>query len=352
MLVFKNNYLKIAAHLVFWLMSVCLILFLTYYNEERVYFDPVVLSKALIINIGFALAVYVNLWILIPLILKKKNYVFYIFWLVLLLTFSSLFIQFFLSHPLRNQPDIATIFHSFNSDLHSAYFFSTFIYVAFTSFFKFIKDWLSLQDLNLKLAKIERQKLEAELKTLKAQLNPHFLFNSLNNIYSLALIKSDKVPDLILTLAELMRHIIYESKGKYISLDKEVEFVNNFIAMQKIRTSEHVQIKYELKGNIPSAKIAPLLFEPFIDNAFKHGLPGADSKDFIHISFDFSDPEWLNFHIENNYETLVKTEKKQEGIGLSNVKQRLHHLYTPSEFQLEIAHQNHIHSVNLRLKLK
>jgi two-component system, LytTR family, sensor kinase len=175
---------------------------------------------------------------------------------------SSLVIQFFLLSPLPNLPDIATIFRSFNTDLHAAYFFATLMYVAFTSFIKFIKDWLTLQDINLKLAKIEQQKLEAELKTLKAQLNPHFLFNSLNNIYSLALMKSDKVPDLILTLAELMRHIIYESKGKYISLEKEVEFVNNFIAMQKIRTSENVQIKYDLKGNVPSAKIAPLLFEP------------------------------------------------------------------------------------------
>jgi two-component system, LytTR family, sensor kinase len=348
----KYNHLKIAAHGVFWLMSICLILFLIYYNEERVHFDLFILSKTLIINIGFALAVYVNLWGLIPLLLKKKNYVFYIFWLVLLLTFSSMIIQFLLITPIRSLPDIATIFRSFNTDLHAAYFFATLLYVAFTSFIKFIKDWLTLQDLNLKLAKIEQQKLEAELKTLKAQLNPHFLFNSLNNIYSLALMNSDKVPDLILTLAELMRHIIYESKGKFISLEKEVEFVNNFIAMQKIRTSENVQIKYELKGSVPSAKIVPLLFEPFIDNAFKHGLPGINRKDFINISFDFSYPAWLHFRIENNYEPQAKNEKKQEGIGLSNVKQRLQHLYAPSEFHLEIEQQNYIHSVNLRLKLK
>ena len=148
------------------------------------------------------------------------------------------------------------------------------LYVGITSFLKLIKDWLSLQDINLKLVKIEQQKLEAELKTLKGQLNPHFLFNSLNNIYSLALIKSDKVPELILKLSDLMRHIIYESKENYISLEKEIEFVNNFIELQKIRTSDKTKIKYEIKGKIPSAKIAPLLFEPFIDNAFKHGLPG------------------------------------------------------------------------------
>jgi LytS/YehU family sensor histidine kinase len=157
------------------------------------------------------------------------------------------------------------------------------LYVGITSFLKLIKDWLSLQDINLKLVKIEQQKLEAELKTLKSQLNPHFLFNSLNNIYSLSLIKSDKVPELILKLSDLMRHIIYESKENYIPIEKELEFVNNFIELQRIRTSDKTKINYRINGIIPSAKIAPLLFEPFIDNAFKHGLPGTVNSDFINI---------------------------------------------------------------------
>ena len=180
------------------------------------------------------------------------------------------------------------IYSSFDPNLHSAYFFATLVYIGITSFLRFIKDWLSLQDLNLKLAKIEQQKLEAELKTLKGQLNPHFLFNSLNNIYSLALIKSEKVPELILKLSDLMRHIIYESKEKYISLEKEIEFVNNFISLQKIRTSENTKIDYRIDGKIPSAKIAPLLFEPFIDNAFKHGLPGSEGFDYISIKINLS----------------------------------------------------------------
>lgn len=348
----RYNHLKIAAHFVLWLASMIITLSLFYYNEKTVHFDLAILSKAAILNLGFALAVYVNLWVLIPRFLKQKNYVFYIFWLVLLLTFASLFIQFLLIYPLRSFLNFENRFHSFDSNLHAAYFFASLIYVAFTSFLKFINDWLALQDLNLKLAKIEQQKLEAELKTLKGQLNPHFLFNSLNNIYSLALVQSEKVPELILILADLMRHIIYESRGKFIDLEKEIEFVNNFIAMQKIRISEQVQIKYEMSGKIPSAKIAPLIFEPFIDNAFKHGLPGINGKDFIKISFNFEEPEWLYFLIENNYETMDNTGKKNSGIGLSNVKQRLQHLYDTNEFHLEVAHKENIHSVKLRLKLK
>jgi two-component system, LytTR family, sensor kinase len=348
----KYSRLHVVAHISFWLGSMILMLFFFYYNEDKVHVDLSILSKAFIINLGFAVAVYINLYVLIPKFLKQKNYVFYVFWLVVLLSLIGVFIQILLIYPLRNILDLGSRLNSFDPDLHAAYFFATFIYVAVTSFIKFIKDWLTMQDINLRLAKIEQQKLEAELKTLKGQLNPHFLFNSLNNIYSLSLLNSDKVPGLILTLADLMRHIIYESREKYIPLEKEIEFVNNFIEMQRIRTAENVEIRYETKGQVPSAQIAPLLFEPFIDNAFKHGLPGADGKDYIHISFDFENTDWLSFMISNNYEIPVKPLKKEGGIGLSNVKQRLQYLYQPSDYQLQISHQNNIHTVHIRLKLK
>ena len=344
--------LKIAGHIIFWLASIALMLFFFFFNEKQVHLDFVSLAKAVITNIGFALAVYINLYILIPKFLKQKSYIFYVFWLIMLLTISSLSIQLLLIYPLRTMLDFGDSLTSFNTNLHSAYFFATLIYVAITSLLKFIKDWLSLQDLNYKLAKIEKQKLEAELKTLKGQLNPHFLFNSLNNIYSLALIKSDLVPELILKLSDLMRHIIYESKENFIFLNKEIDFVNNFIALQKIRTPDHVFIEYKINGEIPSAKIAPLIFEPFIDNAFKHGMPGIGKSDFIHIHFDFNNPGFLSFQIQNNYEKSVGWKQKNSGIGIKNVKQRLKYLYKKSEYKLAVNKENHLFSVSLQLKLK
>jgi sensor histidine kinase YesM len=343
--------LKIAGHVLFWLASIGLMLFFFYFNEKGVHFDLEVIAKALISNIGFAMGVYINLYVLIPRLLKKKQYVFYVFWLLILLSVSSLTIQLLFIYPLRNVLHFNEGLNSFDTNLHSAYFFATLIYVAVTSFLKFIKEWLEMQDLNLKLARIEQQKLEAELKTLKGQLNPHFLFNSLNNIYSLALVKSEKVPDLILRLSDLMRHIIYDSREKYISLDKEIEFVNNFIALQKIRAPEHVKINYKIKGEVPSARIAPLLFEPFIDNAFKHGLPGNENADFINILFDFSTPGTIRFQIENNFDIAEKNEAKVGGIGVKNVKRRLKHLYKPKDYTLEMLAQNNIYSVSLQLKL-
>lgn len=344
-----NRY-KIAGHIIFWITSIILLTLLFYFYDKTLNFN--IIAKSLITNLFFALAVYINLYLLIPGFLKQKSYIFYFFWLILLLSITSFFLQLSFIYPFRKLLGITTEFTSFNTNLHSAYFFSTLFYVGITSVLRLIKDWISLQDINLRLVKIEQQKLEAELKTLKGQLNPHFLFNSLNNIYSLSLIKSDKVPELILKLSDLMRHIIYESKENYISLEKELEFVNNFIELQRIRTSEKTIIKYEIIGKIPSAKIAPLLFEPFIDNAFKHGLPGSEYSDFIYITFNFEKPNYLNFELVNNYEESFYKKTENSGIGLKNVKQRLKLLYQPKEFNLIIKRENHLHKVSLELKLK
>jgi sensor histidine kinase YesM len=150
-----------------------------------------------------------------------------------------------------------------------------------------------------------------------------------------------------------MRHIIYDSRENYIPLEKEIEFVTNFVALQEIRASDNVHIEFKLKGEVPSSKIAPLIFEPFIDNAFKHGLPGTNDQDYIHISFDFETPGWIKFKIENNYEQPPESNRKKDGgIGIENVKQRLNFLYSHKDYNLNILHQNHKHLVNLHLKLK
>ena len=341
---------KIIAHVLFWAISFVLLSLLFHFYGEN--YSISLFLKSAIINLLFSIAVYLNLYFLIPRFLKKKNYIFYLFWLVIFLTVISLLLQILFIYPLKQIISFNSSGSHFNTNLHSAYFFSILVYVVVTTFVKLVKDWISLQDLNLKLVKIEQQKLEAELKTLKGQLNPHFLFNSLNNIYSLALVKSEKVPQLILKLADLMRHIIYESKENYIPIEKELEFVQNFIELQRIRTSEKTIIKYTIKGKIPSAKIAPLLFEPFIDNAFKHGFPGLENKDFIEIDFDFSIENKLIFTISNNYSVFFIPNKKNSGIGLQNVKQRLKLLYQPHEFDLQIDKSDNVFRVSLDLILK
>ena len=345
-----NRKYKVAWHVIFWCLGVLLLTSIFYLYGENISLQ--LFLKSIIINLFFSVGVYINLYYLIPKFLKQKNYIFYFFWLILLLSLISLALQVIFLYPLHSFTSLYSDNHTFNPNLHSAYFFSSLSYVAVSTFIKLIKDWFTLQDLNLKLATIEKQKLEAELKTLKGQLNPHFLFNSLNNIYSLALIQSDKVPGLIIKLSDLMRHIIYDSRENYISLDKEIDFVNNFIELQKIRTSEKTKITYTIKGKIPNARIAPLLFEPFIDNAFKHGLPGSTENDFISIIFDFEKEGQLLFRIENNFELYAHSSKQHSGIGLENVKKRLELLYKPNEYELMIEKRERLFSVGLNLKLK
>ena len=346
---FLNKRNKLLGHIILWIFSVAFFSIIFYLNSKI--FNAELVFKAMITNVGFAISVYTNLYLLIPKFLKQKSYIFYVFWLIVLISGSSLFVQFFLLYPLRNVLHVSDQLTGFNANIHSAFFFVTLVYVGGSSFLKFVKDWFSMQDLNYKLARIEKQKLEAELNTLKGQLNPHFLFNSLNNIYSLALVKSDKVPELILKLSDLMRHIIYESKEHFISLEKEIEFVDNFVALQQIRVSANTDILYKKEGQIPHAKIVPLLFEPFIDNAFKHGVPGDRNKDFIHINFLFENNR-LTFTIRNNYADGEKWNKKNSGIGIRNVKQRLALLYKSNEYDLKITKENYIYAVQLWLILK
>jgi len=223
--------------------------------------------------------------------------------------------------------------------------------IAFSMAFTIAERMQLLDYRSQELRELYEKKEKIERALLSQQLNPHFLFNSLNNIYSLALTKNDKVPDLILRLSDLMRHIIYESRENYISLQKEIEFVDNFIALQKIRTSGKTLINYTKTGDVQDGKIAPLLFEPFIDNAFKHGLPGTEN-DFIDILFDFSTPEYVLFKLRNNYENREISDSKNSGIGIRNVEQRLQHLYSKGDYKLSITKEQAVFSISLELKLK
>ncbi len=180
----KYQQLKKAGHIVFWLISLGFA-FTAFYvaSDHQLGITPKIIRSTILLNLGFAFAVYTNFYFLIPKLLKKQKYIFYIFGLISTLAFSSIIILF-----------LFLIFEdqSISKQLFSTHFFTSLGYVLITSLAKFATDWIELQDISLRYHKVEREKLEAELETLKAQINPHFLFNSLNNIYSLALVNSEK----------------------------------------------------------------------------------------------------------------------------------------------------------------
>ncbi len=340
------KWLKVIGHIVFWLCSFAFAFFAYYVaTDSKIGITPIAIIRATFLNFGFALAVYINLLILIPRFFKANNYIFYTFWLLVTLAISSVTIKLLLHFTLDVE---------LTRRMYSSFFFTSAMYVGLTSLLKFAKDWLVFQDMSLKFHKIEREKLEAELNILKSQINPHFLFNCLNNIYSLSLINSKKTPEMILKLSDLMRHVLYESRENFIPLKKEIEFVNNFIELQRIRLNEKVNIDFTINGTVNNKLIIPLIFEPFIDNAFKHGCYSNTDSAFIRILIHIEN-EHLNFIISNTFDPESqndKTKDKASGIGMENARRRLEYLYKKDEFKLDISKKENIFKVELKLSLK
>lgn len=193
---------------------------------------------------------------------------------------------------------------------------------------------------------LENQRLNAELNFLKLQINPHFLFNTLNSIYSQAHLKSEQTEYSILKFSQIMRYVLYDSATEKIPLAKDLEYVRNYIDLQKLRISKNVTIHYGVTGNTDNLLIAPLLLITFIENAFKHGI-------------SYTIPSEIRIHIEVIHQTLVLSvgnavtitrEKGHGGVGLINAKRRLDVLY-PGRYMLDVVENNSLYIVNLKIDL-
>lgn len=197
------------------------------------------------------------------------------------------------------------------------------------------------------LLEVQKEKLNAELSFLKTQINPHFLFNTLNSIYALAIRKSDDAPKAIIQLSELMRYILKDSDADTVPLDKELAYINNYVALQKRRLGNTVQINYSAPEVPVGKQIAPLILMSFVENAFKHGVnPDQDSA--IGISIALHNEE-LNLSVVNNKVSSVNRGETM-GIGLKNAASRLVHLY-PGKHKLSIDNGEKTFSVHLILQL-
>lgn len=282
--------------------------------------------------------VYINLYHLIPNFLQKGKYVPYF-----LLSFFNLGFAYFL-HEITFEfviPILPTAYYMVSFTDMSVLFTIFGIYWVFTTLFKLSKSWYRLQ-------KQERYKLQFELNSLKMQINPHFLFNSLNSMYSLALSKSDKTPEVILGLSDLMRYMIYEVTDDRVELEKEIEAITHYLDLQKLRVEKVADIQFTIEGDASSASIAPLLFFPLIENSFKHGLSGSKKKGFVRIDLTIKNKQ-ISFNIENDKGLVDEVEKeKYGGIGLENVKKRLELIYG-SKSSFSINENAETFSVNITI---
>jgi len=342
---YKINIGSILMHMLFWLLSLVLFIVLIYltrgFRLQAIDFQTAI--NIIVTLLLLAVSVYINLLILLPLFFEKRHYLlFSSFEFLNILLFISLnyltSLAFEGKHP-----------NFFNETI--AEFILVLVFLVITTLIKFTRDSLALQDANLRIKEIERENVLSELQALKAQINPHFFFNTLNSIYSLSLDKSEKTPELILKLSELMRYILYETSDDFVSMEKQLDFFRNYISLEQLRTEEKIRIEMNVLGENTDLMVAPLLFLPFIENAFKHVAKEKNTSSFIFISFDLSRPDFIVFSVKNKkYNSSFYLKKNKEGIGLTNVRKRLNLLY-PLKHEIKIYEIDDTFEVILTLDL-
>nr|WP_299388443.1 histidine kinase [Allomuricauda sp.] len=226
-------------------------------------------------------------------------------------------------------------------------FFDIVPIIAILSGFKFGWDVLQKQK---QIDALKNTVQESELQFLRSQINPHFLFNNLNNLYSYSLENSPKTPEIILEMSGVLRYMLYECKEKFVPLKKEVEHLGNFIKLYKMQIEERGIVNFQV-GRIKSGyKIAPLILIVFIENAFKHSQSGLSSNIKIDIALEQKEHK-IQFSCINNFERSAQMDAVAAGIGLKNVKKRLQLLY-PNKHELKIHEQDNKFSVVLTMELE
>lgn len=310
-------------HPLFWVLSIYVIG--TYFSiSNTVKFID--FFYAALFHVPLFFLVYVNLKLLIPRFLQKGRYVTYA------ITGVAVIAAAYGLHELTFEfvlPVLPTEYYMVSFADWEVLITIFVIYFVITTLLKLSKSWYVLQ-------RVEKEKLAIELNSLKSQVNPHFLFNSLNSIYSLSLAKSEQTPDTVLELSNLLRYMLYEVGESTVELSKEIEMMENYVELQKLRADSSSDICFEIKGDKLEQQIAPLLFFPLIENSFKHGVKAVSFQAYVHITLEVSEGH-VSFVIENNKGFIDDPEDgKYGGIGLENVQRRLSLIYADRhEFKIE-----------------
>lgn len=328
----KENIGRMTPHLIGWGALLLVILLQNDLSDWE--FEDYNSIIGLIVFIG--IAVYVNLYFLIPRYLFLKKYLHYGISVLILILSSSLLIAIWMSK--FDQID----------------WFSRFIVMVINVVFsllmtsggKLLFEYLQKM---MKLKEMENKQLKAELNLLRSQVNPHFLFNTLNNLYGLITQnENQKASEITLKLAELTRYLFESSKTEKVSIKRELQFIEDYLCLEKIRLSKNTDIKFDVSGIDKEVFVAPLLFIPLVENAFKHGLQTVTEKSFAHFSLAIQGDD-LFFEARNSIGKKFKNHSTS-GTGITNLKNRLQLIY-PEKHQLEIENIANFYKVTLHLEL-
>ncbi len=332
-------------HVVFWVGYYILKVFLVEFFRTNLW--EVALSELIHLPLKM-LALYTLIYVLIPKFLLRKRYALFV--LAMLVTIVIVAV-------LRRLSDIfvvynITMLYDDNMDLWSLkYTFRNLIFiypvVGLGAMAYFIKEWY----LNYwQTQKLKKEKLEAELSMLKAQVHPHFLFNTINNIYSLALDKSSRTPDALLRLSDLLHYMLYECNQPRQPLVKEIEMMKSYIELEQLRYGDRLDIQLRIDDIPADVKIAPLLLIPFVENCFKHGVSESIDQSWIAIDLKLTSNRMV-LKVDNSKADLEGKEgDHKNGIGLTNVRKRLKLEY-PERHKLEVLDQKEAFLIKLEVTL-
>jgi two-component system, LytTR family, sensor histidine kinase AlgZ len=239
---------------------------------------------------------------------------------------------------------------------HERYFYSTFYIVQlafdtllitiFVGMLRFAVGWFELES---KRKQMENEKLANELKFLKSQINPHFLFNTLNNLYYLAYSHSANTTEVIAKLSQMMRYMIYDSNYPMVPLSKEIEYMQNYISLERLRLNNEVPIEFAIEGSTDNILVAPLIFITFLENAFKHGVSANTQGSWVKINFQVKGSQ-IVYTVENTKLTNNLNDKEKSGFGLQNLQRRLELSY-PHHYQLKTEDLADRYFVQLKLSV-
>jgi len=332
---------KILIHVFFWIYIINQALFPYYINKvEAGYYQDLIIYTAV------GILTFYTLYLSLPFLFSRKNKIIGIF-LGLMLIAALVFIRIGIEYPfwkyLFPPKDLKML------EVNNMWYFNslrlTIIYTIYAVLIRLAINWYESQKLKNELI---HQTQTSELALLRSQVNPHFLFNTLNNIYSLVYQKSDDAPAAVMKLSSIMRYMLYDATTDKVLLEKEIEYLQSFIELQKLRLRRQNVVELRITGTVNGRTIAPMLLIPFVENAFKHGSKISDQPG-IRINLNI-EPQKIIFEVTNKTKRNVIAGKDNSGgIGLQNIRRRLELLY-PGKHFLEVKEEEEQYFVKLILE--
>jgi sensor histidine kinase YesM len=320
--------LRVLYHLAFW----CFFIFL-FWQQNPDATTQEYLSWFTVLGVA-GLVVYTNLYLLFPRYFFEKKYIFYSLFLIVTISSGAFILK--LLFPSGNASFTLPVFQ---------HFVNLFFIVVITSSFKLFREYSRKQEL---LISVENEQLKTELDLLKSQVNPHFLFNTLNNLYGLITQnQNEQAAEITLKLSDLMRYVLESSKTDKVSLNKEIKFLEDYLVLEKIRLPANADIRFDVYGLEKDIFVAPLLFIPLVENAFKHGLQSISENNFAHFTLSVQGND-LFFEAKNSIDKNLQ--KVKSGTGLENLCRRLKLMY-PEKHLLEVELNQGIFKVILQISI-